>query len=60
MRAEEIIKALPKLSIEGMKEVALALREAMEDRADLIDVIAVFGNPGTPIPVSEVRKKQCL
>jgi len=40
--------------------VARALREAMEDSADLADVLAVLENPGTPIPMSEIRKKYSL
>jgi hypothetical protein len=31
-----------------MKEVARALREAMEDAEDLSDVLAVLDNPGIP------------
>jgi hypothetical protein len=60
MSAQEIIKALPNLSLEELKEVARTLREAMEDRADLEDVTAVLGNLGTPIPMSELREKHGL
>ena len=54
------MKAVPNLSLEEMKEVARALREAMEDADDLQDVLAVLENPGKPIPMSEIRKKHNL
>jgi len=57
MSVSEIVREVPKLSLEEMKEVARALREAMEDQADLADVMAVLENPGTPIPMSDIRKK---
>ena len=60
MSVAEIVKEVPKLSLEEMKEVARALREAMEDNEDLADVLAVLENPGTPIPMSEIRKKYNL
>jgi hypothetical protein len=59
MSVAEIVKEAPKLSLE-MKEVARALREAMEDADDLSDVLAVLENPGKPIPMSEIRKKYSL
>jgi hypothetical protein len=51
---------VPNLSLDEMKEVARALREAMEDAEDLSDVLAVLNNPGKPIPMSEIRKKYDL
>ena len=60
MSVAEIVKEVPKLSLEEMKEVARALREAMEDAEDLSDVLAVLENPGSPIPLSEIRKKYSL
>jgi hypothetical protein len=57
MSVSEIVREVPKLSLEEMKEVARALREAMEDQADLADVMAVLENPGTPVPMSDIRKK---
>lgn len=60
MSVTEIVKEVPNLSLEEMKEVARALREAMEDQADMADVMAVLENPGTPIPMSEIRKKYGL
>jgi hypothetical protein len=60
MSVAEIVKEVPNLSLAEMKEVALALREAMEDNEDLADVLAVLASPGTPIPMSEIRKKYNL
>jgi hypothetical protein len=60
MSVAEIVKEVPNLSLEEMKEVARALREAMEDTEDLSDVLAVLENPGQPIPMSEIRKKYNL
>ncbi len=60
MSVSEIVKEVPNLSLAEMKEVARALREAMEDQADLADVMAVLENPGTPIPMSDIRKKYDL
>jgi hypothetical protein len=57
MSVAEIVKEVPNLSLDEMKEVARALREAMEDADDLSDVLAVLENPGKPIPMSEIRKK---
>jgi len=60
MSVAEIVKEVPNLSLAEMKEVARALREAMEDAEDLADVLAVLENPGTPVPMSEIRKKYNL
>jgi hypothetical protein len=60
MSVAEIVKEVPNLSLDEMKEVARALREAMEDAEDLADVLAVLENPGQPIPMSEIRKKYNL
>jgi hypothetical protein len=60
MSVADIVKEVPNLSLDEMKEVARALREAMEDTADLADVLAVLENPGQPIPMSEIRKKYNL
>ena len=60
MSVAEIVKEVPNLSLEEMKEVAHALRDAMEDADDLSVVLAVLNNPGTPIPMSEIRKKYGL
>ena len=60
MSVAEIVKEVPKLSLDEMKEVARALREAMEDTEDLSDVLAVLNNPGKPIPMAEIRKKYDL
>ncbi len=60
MSVAEIVKEVPNLSLDEMKEVARALREAMEDAEDLRDVLAVLENPGVPIPMSEIRKKYSL
>ena len=60
MRVADIVKEVPNLSLEEMKEVARALREAMEDADDLSDVLAVLENPGQPIPMFEIRKKYNL
>jgi hypothetical protein len=60
MSVADIVKEVPNLSLAEMKEVARALREAMEDSEDLADVLAVLENPGQPIPMSEIRKKYNL
>lgn len=60
MSVAEIVKEVPKLSLGEMKEVARALREAMEDNEDLADVLAVFDRPGTPIPMADIREKYSL
>jgi hypothetical protein len=60
MSVAEIVKEVPNLSFDEMKEVARALREAMEDSEDLADVLAVLEHPGTPIPMAEIRKKYSL
>ena len=60
MSVAEIVKEVPNLSLDEMKEVARALREAMEDAEDLSDVMAVLNNPGKPIPMAEIRKKYSL
>jgi hypothetical protein len=60
MSVAEIVKEVPNLSLDEMKEVARALREAMEDADDLSDVLAVLENPGKPIPMPEIRKKYSL
>jgi len=56
MSVADIVKEVPNLSLDEMKEVARALREAMEDADDLSDVLAVLENPGKPLPMSEIRK----
>jgi hypothetical protein len=60
MSVAEIVKEVPNLSLDEMKEVARALREAMEDAEDLQDVQQVLNNPGTPIPMAEIRRKYDL
>jgi hypothetical protein len=60
MSVAEIVKEVPNLSLDEMKEVARALREAMEDAEDLSDVMAVLNNPGTPIPMAEIRERYGL
>ncbi len=60
MRVSDIVKEVPNLSLDEMKEVARALREAMEDADDLADVLAVLENPGRPVPMAEIRKKYNL
>ena len=60
MSVAEIVKEVPNLSLDEMKEVARALREAMEDAEDLSDVMAVLNNPGKPIPMAEIRQKYGL
>ena len=60
MSVAEIVKEVPNLSLTEMKEVARALREAMEDSEDLADVLAVLENPGTPIPMADIREKYGL
>jgi len=60
MSVAEIVKEVPNLSLDEMKEVARALREAVEDVEDLPDVMAVLNNPGTPIPMADIRKKYGL
>ncbi len=60
MSVAEIVKEVPNLSLDEMKEVARALREAMEDAEDLADVLAILENPGTPVPMDEIRKKYSL
>jgi len=60
MSVADIVKEVPNLSLEEMKEVARALREAMEDVDDLAYVLAVLEHPGQPIPMSEIRKKYNL
>ena len=60
MSVAEIVKEVPNLSLDEMKEVARALREAMEDNEDLSDVLAVLENPGQPVPMSVIRKKYSL
>jgi len=60
MSIAEIVKEVPNLSLDEMKEVARALREAMEDADDLPDVLAVLSNPGKPIPMAEIMEKYGL
>jgi len=60
MSVAEIVREVPNLSFNEMKEVARALREAMEDAEDLPDVMAVLNNPGKPVPMPEIRKKYGL
>jgi hypothetical protein len=60
MSVAEILKEVPNLSLDELKEVARALREAMEDAEDLPDVLAVLNAPGRPIPMAEIRKKYDL
>jgi len=60
MSVAEIVKEVPNLSLDEMKEVALALRDAMEDAEDMRDVLAVLNNPGKPISMDEMRKKYNL
>jgi hypothetical protein len=60
MSVTDIVKEVPNLSLDEMKEVARALREAMEDADDLADVLAVLENPGRPVPMAEIRKKYNL
>ena len=60
MSVAEIVKEVPNLSLDEMKEVARALREAMEDAEDLPDVLAVLNNPGKPILMDKSRKKYDL
>ena len=60
MSVAEIVKEVPNLSVDEIKEVARALREVMEDMEDLPDVLAVLNHPGTPIPMDEIRKKYDL
>ena len=60
MSVTEIVKEVPKLSLDEMKVVARALREAMEDNEDLSDVLAVLKNPGKPVPMAQIRKKYDL
>ena len=43
-----------------VREPSRPLREEMEDADDLSDVLTVLENPGTPIPMSEIRKKYNL
>ncbi len=60
MSGAEIVKEVPNLSLTEMKEVARALREAIEDSEDLADVLSVLENPGTPILVANIREKYGL
>jgi hypothetical protein len=60
MTVAYILKEIPNLSLNEMKQVARAVREAIEDAEDLQDMLAVLSNPGTPIPMSELRKKYRL
>jgi len=60
MSVAEIVKEVPKLSVDEMKMVARALREAMEDTEDLQDVLAVLNNPEKPVTMDEIRKKYDL
>ena len=60
MSVAEIVKKVPSLSLDEMKEVARALREAMKDAEDLSDVMTVLESPGIPVPMSEIRKKYDL
>jgi len=60
MSVAKIVKEVPNLSLDGMKEVARALRKAMEDSEDLADGLAVLENPGTPIPMADLRDKYGL
>jgi len=57
MSVAEIVKKVPNLSLDEMKEVARALRDAMEDVEDMSDVLAVLNHPGQPMPMAEIRKK---
>ena len=60
MSVGEIVEEISKLSLEEMKVIARALREAMEDADDLSDVLAVLENPGKQIPMDEIRKNYGL
>jgi hypothetical protein len=60
MSVAEIVNEIPHLSLDEMKEVASALREAMEDAEDLPDLLAVLNNPGTPVPMAAIREKYGL
>jgi len=60
MNVADIVKEVPNLTLYEMKEVARALRESMEDSEDLADVLAILENPGTPIPMADIRKKYNL
>jgi len=60
MSVAEIVNQIPHLSLDEMKEVARALREAMEDAEDLPDLLAVLNNPGTPVPMAAIREKYGL
>jgi len=60
MSVAEIVREVPNLSFNEMKEVALALREAMEDAEDLPEVMEVLSNPGKPVPMAEIRNKYGL
>jgi hypothetical protein len=60
MSVAEIVKEVSNLSLDEMKEVPRALREAMEDAEDLPDVLVVLESPDIPIPMSEIRKKYKL
>ncbi len=57
MSVAEIVKKIPHLSLEEMKEVA---RASQEDAEDLPDVLAVLEGLGTPLPMAEIRKKYRL
>jgi hypothetical protein len=57
MRVEEIVKELPKLSVDEMKLLARALQEAIEDAEDSLDVLAVLNDPGKPVSMDEMRRK---
>jgi len=60
MSVEDILREVPKLSPEELRQVARALCEALEDCKDIADVRAALEESGDPIPMAEIRKKYNL
>ena len=57
MSVAEIVKEVPNLSLEEMKEVARAAPKAMEDAGPTCRMCwPCWKIPGQPVPMSEIRK----
>ena len=63
MSVEEILREVPKLSPEELRQIAAALCQAMEDRQDMQDLLVALQeleSEGNLIPMSEIRQKYHL
>jgi hypothetical protein len=57
MSVAEIVKEVPKLSVDEMKLLGRALQEAIEDAEDSPDVPEILNDPGKPVSMDEIRRK---